>query len=113
MAELDELVTINLDKERHLRLTLKGMLEFEKLTKKNLLKGVNFAELTLEDTAVLMWACLIHEDKKLTFDDFLRMIDFSNLEIVIKAVTDCLNQSMSTPKADESSHPLAETPPPG
>lgn len=107
MPELNELVKVTLDKERHLRLTLKGMLEFEKLTGKNLLKGFNFGEMTLEDSAALMWACLLHEDKKLTFDDFLRMIDFSNLMIMIEALTRCINQAL--PKADSGDSPLEET----
>lgn len=80
-------ITIKLDKERHIRLTLKGMLEFEKLTGKNLLKGFNLKDLTLEDMAALMWACLIHEDKELTYDDVLCMIDSNNFNMVTEAIT--------------------------
>ena len=103
---IEELATVKLDKERHLRLTLKGMLAFEKLTGKNLLKGFKFKELSLGDTAAMLWACLIHEDKELSYDDVCSMIDFKNLEGAINALSQCLTQSL--PEADNS--PLAEKP---
>ena len=111
MGEIDKLVTIKLDKERHLRLTLKGMLEFEKLTGKNFLQGFKIKDLGLEDTAVMMWSCLMHEDKELTYDDVLNMIDFGNLEEAMDALRDCLSQSL--PEAKAGASPLAEKPPPG
>ena len=51
MPELDTLVTIKLDKERHLRLTLKGMIEFDKATGRNLLKGFVLKVLSIEEVA--------------------------------------------------------------
>ena len=107
---LDKLVTVNLDKERHLRLTLKGMLEFQKHTGKNLLKGFRLKELSLEDSAALIWACLIHEDKEIKYEDVLNMIDLHNLTSVVNAVAECINQSL--PEA-EKAVPLAEKPQPG
>lgn len=109
---MPKLVTIKLDKERHLRLTLKGMLEFEKITGKNLLKGFDLKELTLEDTAALIWACLIHEDKELTYDDVLCMVDLSNLVIATDAVSMCLEQSLPESGGGKA-RPLAKTPPRG
>lgn len=108
MPELDNLVKVTLDKERHLRLTLKGMLEFEKLTGKNLIKGFKLEDLGLADTAAMMWACLLHEDKELTYDDVLCMIDFDNLESALDALMDCLTHSLPEPKAGDI--PLAKTP---
>jgi len=101
---IDKLVTITLDKERRLRLTLKGMLEFQKLTNMNLLKGFNLSKFSLEETAALVFACLLHEDKELTYDDVLCMIDISNLRIVIDALSTCLEQS--TPTTEASNRPL-------
>ena len=106
MPELNELVTITLDKERHLRLTLKGMIEFEKLTGKTLVKGFKFKDLTLADMAALIWACLIHEDKELTYDDVLDMIDTRNMILVNKAVVACVNQSFPESR-ERSDNPLA------
>jgi len=94
MPKIDKLVTVKLDKVRHLRLAAKGMVEFEKITGKNLLKGLNLDEMTIGDEVALMWACMIHEDKELTYDDVLDMVDLSNINIVDQAVTDCINQSL-------------------
>ena len=105
MSELDTLVTIKLDKERHLRLSLKGMIAFEKITGKNLLKGFQLNELTLGDTAAMMWACLTHEDKELTYDDVCCMVDTNNIETAMEALTKCLSQSF--PEAKAGSRPLA------
>lgn len=111
MPELDKLVTVTLDKDRHLRLSLKGMIEFEKLTGRNLLKGFTIKDLTLEDSAALVFACLIHEDKELTFDDVLCMIDISNLKTVMDAVSKCLEQGF--PVARTGERPLVEKSLPG
>lgn len=91
--KMTEPITIKLDKERHVRLTLKGMIEFQRLTGKNLLKGFTLKDLTLEDMAALMWACLIHEDKELTYDDVLCMIDSNNFETITQAITAYIVQS--------------------
>lgn len=112
MPDLDKLVTITLDKERHLRLTLKGMLEFQKLTDMNLLKGFQLKDLTLEDVAALVWASLIHEDKELKYDDVLCMVDLSNITAVTEAITACILQSLPEAKK-ESVSPLVEKSPDG
>ncbi len=108
MPGIDELVKVTLDKERHLRLTLKGMLEFEKLTSKSLMRGFKLQDLTLEDTAVMLWACLIHEDEELTYNDVLCMVDFSNLEKVMTALMDCMSRGL--PGAKAGVRPLAKKP---
>ena len=108
MPELEKLVTIKLDKERHLRLTLKGMIEFGKLTGKNLLKGFKMEDLSLEDTAAMTWACLLHEDDELTYDNVLCMVDITNIVLVMDAVKKCLLQSL--PEAEAGERPLAKTP---
>jgi len=107
MPKIDKLVTVKLDKERHLRLSLKGMVEFEKITGKNLLKGINLDEMTLGDMALLMWACLIHEDKELQFDDVLDMVDIGNMNEVSDGIVACITQSL--PDIEEGkSRPLAK-----
>jgi len=108
---LDKLVTIKLDKERHLRLAVKGMVEFQKITGINLLKEFNPGEFSLEETVALVFACLIHEDRELTYDDVLCMIDISNLATVMDAVSRCLEQGLPVAKTGE--RPLVEKSPPG
>ena len=107
MPGMQKPVTINLDKKRNLRLTMKGMIEFEKLTGKSILRGFRFDELSLEECAALTWACMIHEDRELTYDDVLCMIDLNNLDDVLGAVTDCISQSLPQ---KESTPPLSERP---
>ena len=108
---LEEPVKITLDKERTLRLTLKGMLEFEKITGKSLLEGFDFKSLSknLEVLAAFAYACLVHEDKELTFDDVLCMMDIDNLTIVSAAVVKCIGQSTSR-FAEGKKVPLVEKP---
>lgn len=102
-------VAIKLDKERRMRLTLKGMLWFEDHTGKSLMKGFRLSDMDMADSAAMMFACLCHEDQELTYDDVLCMIDINNIEEAMKAVHDCLN--ISTPEATGS--PLPGKSPPG
>ena len=41
-----EIITVTLDKERHVKMTLGGMKKFQEATGKSLLKGFNVDELT-------------------------------------------------------------------
>jgi len=99
------MVTVQLDKERHLRLTLRGMLAFEEKTGINLFQGFDISKLSLHQTTVLIWACLIHEDKKLTFDNFIDIIDLTNINKIADAVAKCIVESVPGKEGDT---PLAE-----
>lgn len=94
-----ELVTIQLDKERHLRLTLRGMLAFETLTGQSLFKGLDLKKLTMRDVTALLWACLIHEDKELKYEDFIDVVELSDLPRLTEAVSQCIVQSF--PEVEE------------
>ena len=100
------MVTVQLDKERHLRLTLRGMIEFEKLTGGSLFKGFDMKTMTLKERTALLWACLIHEDKELQYDDFIDMVDLGNINMLADAVAECITQSL--PDIKESASPLAK-----
>jgi len=103
MAEIIAPVTINLDKERHLRLTLNGMVKFRQTTGKDLLKGFDMDEMSSDDILALLWACLIWEDENLSLDDVGNMIDMRNLPGVIKALTGAIVASF--PDQEETSDP--------
>jgi hypothetical protein len=75
MAETMQPITIQLDKERHLKLTLGGMRRFQEETKKSLLKGLNAESMTEADAIALIWACLIWEDRDLKIEDVGYMLD--------------------------------------
>ena len=104
-----ELETIVLDKERRLRLTLKGMAEFEKRTGKKLLEGFDISKMTLEEVGTMIWACMIHEDKTLEVEAVMDMVDTDNMLVVMNAVTRTINRSMPKAKGETKS-PLAKRP---
>jgi len=105
------LVTVKLDKERHLKLALRGMVAFEELTGKNLLNGVDFTQMTMQEVAGLMWACLLHEDKELTFDVFLDIVNLNDIPTLSDAVARCVTESF--PESKGKKRPLVAKPPSG
>ena len=72
-------VTVVLDKERHLRMTLGGMKKFSEVTGKNLLKDTVNPD-NADELIVFIWSCLIWEDRQLTVEDVGYMLDFNRLE---------------------------------
>jgi len=100
------MVKIKLDKERTLKLTMRGMLTFEEKTGINLFKGIDLANMSLRELSVLLWVCLIHEDKELQFEDFTDLVDLSNIVELTTKVTECIKESF--PDTDGES-PLVET----
>lgn len=100
------MVIVQLDKERHLRLTLRAMLEFEERTGGNLFRGFDMKKMTLKERTTLLYVCLIHEDKELKYDDFIDMVDLSNINMLADAVAECINESL--PAIKESASPLVK-----
>jgi len=99
-------IKVKLDKERTLRLTMKGMVEFKRLTGKDFLKGITLDPHNIDEVGALMYACLLHEDKDLTLDDVLVMIDIENIFEVADKLSECITNSL--PQATE--RPLARKP---
>ena len=100
------MVTVQLDKERHLRLSLEGMLRYEEETGKSMLEGIDFKKMSDRERMALMWACLVHEDENLTFKDFRKMLDIGMVARLTKAVTACINEAFPD-QEDKKGHPLA------
>jgi len=67
-------VKIKLDRERHLRFTLKALLEVEEHFGVPY-HSLNPQEWKLQDVLFLLWVGLKHEDESLTFDDVVRIAD--------------------------------------
>lgn len=80
MAKVTPKVKIMLDKERTLRLDLNAMVEFEEMTGKSLISGVNMQDLAIKDIRILLWACLMHEDEDLTLKQVGAMFSIENME---------------------------------
>ena len=106
------IVPIKLDKERHLKFGMRAMLAFEEKTGKNVLKGLS-GDMSGTELVTLFWACLLHEDKKLTFDAAVDLFDeYSTVYDLAEKVTQARNLGMPEEKG-EIDRPLAESSPDG
>ncbi len=77
---------IELDKTRNLRYGMKAISLVEKKLKKPIAK-LDMESLMMEDSAVLIWAGLAHEDHNLTTEKVMDLIDdYSSLPTVMEAV---------------------------
>ena len=104
-----ELVTVQLDKERHLKLTVRGMLGYQTLTGNSLFKGFDPQKVDLKEITSLLWACLVWEDKQLTYDDVIDMVEIGDIPDLTKAISHCIVESFPEAKEDEEA-PLAQSP---
>jgi hypothetical protein len=82
----EDSVTVILDKERHLKLTLGGMKRFRQETGIDLLKGGNLDSFTEDHITAFIWSCLLHEDRKLTLEDVGYMLNPDNLNAITDAM---------------------------
>lgn len=81
---------IQLDKSRNLRYGMRALSLIEKKLKKPISK-VDTDNLTMEETAVLIWAGLVHEDKNLTPDRVMDLVDeYSNFNAVMQVFGEAL-----------------------
>ena len=72
--KLNPEVEIVLDKPRRLKFGFRAMRAFERETGKNILKS-GAIEMNATDITVLLWACLIDEDRALTLEAAIDLID--------------------------------------
>jgi hypothetical protein len=96
------MITVQLDKERHFKYTMKSMSEYKKLTGENLMgKGVleRIAEnRDPDELTAFIFVGLIHEDKELTVEQVAEMVTFDNItEVFTKA-----GQAVSSIKKGET-----------
>ncbi|MGG7058708.1 hypothetical protein ACQPUY_16840 [Clostridium nigeriense] len=91
---------IELDKTRNFRYGMKAMSYIEKKLKKPIAK-IDLDGLTMEDTAVVICAGLMHEDKKLTPDKVMDLVDEKGnflevIEMMGKAFNDAFGSEEKT-----------------
>ena len=81
---------IELDKVRNFRYGMRAISLVEKKFKKPMAK-IDMDNLTMEDAATLIWAGLQHEDKSLTPDKVMDLVDdHSTLPKVMETLTEAL-----------------------
>lgn len=84
---------VEMDKTRNFRYGMKAISYIEVKLKKPISK-INFNELTMEETATVICAGLIHEDNTLTPDKVMDIIDEKgNLNDVLNAMSEAFNNS--------------------
>lgn len=84
---------IQLDKVRNFRYGMKALSLIEKKLKTTMSK-LDMDTLSVEDTAVIIWAGLVHEDRDLTPDKVMDLVDeYSNMATVIEAMGKAMNES--------------------
>lgn len=92
---------IQLDKVRNFRYGMKAISIIEKKFKKPIAK-VDFDNLTMEDTATIIWAGLVHEDKNLTVEKVMDLIDEKgNLQQVMQVMSEAVNIAFGGGKEEE------------
>lgn len=80
-------ITLQLDKERHLRLTLRSLEAFKEKTGKDILKGgLKTEELEMRDWATLVCLGFQHEDPELTVDYVMDNFDLADFLEIMKAI---------------------------
>jgi len=113
--KMNPVVTIILDKERHLKLTLGAMLAFEEVTGKDLRDKEAIESLltktTLKEVRALLWACLRHEDQTLTLERVGDIVEHIDLNKVMRAIYDAWIGALPEPeKGKADTDPLAASP---
>lgn len=97
---------IEIDKGRNLRYGMKALSLIEKKFKKPL-SSIDFENMTIEETVIIIWAGLVHEDPGLSPDKLLDLIDQSGIKMdtLANAMTEALNEAFGEP---EPNPPTAE-----
>lgn len=105
-SKRDPAVSIELGgKKRHLLLDLNAMAAFEEATGKNIFDELQKQKMSALNFRAFIWACLLHEDKKLTLEQvgsWLRPDDIIKLS---QQLNDAIKNAL--PGEGEAKGPLA------
>jgi len=87
---------IQLDKMRNFKYGMKALHLIEKKLKKPISK-IDMENLTMEETATIIWAGLAHEDDKLTPDKVMDLVDeYSDVQTVLTAMGEAFQGAFGT-----------------
>jgi hypothetical protein len=93
---------IQLDKSRNFRYGMKAISIIEKKLKKNISK-IDFDDLSMEDTAIIIWSGLVHEDPKLTPEKVMDLVDeHSNMQKVIEVMGQAMDEAFGESKQEKN-----------
>jgi 20S proteasome alpha/beta subunit len=89
-------VPIKLDKTRNLRYSLKALSRIEDELGCSI-AGVDFSNVSIKQIITFIWAGLIHEDKYLSVDDVMDLLDDDiSLDELMKKVTEAMDAAMNS-----------------
>jgi hypothetical protein len=89
---------VEIDKVRNFRYGMKALSLIEKKFNRPLSK-IDMQNLTIEESAVLIWAGLVHEDKELTVEKVIDIIDEKgNFQEVIEAMNKAMEDAFGNNK---------------
>ena len=92
---------IKLDKVRNFKYGMRAISLVEKRFKKPINK-VDMDNMTMEEAAVMIWAGLVHEDKNLSPDKVMDLVDdYSSVPEVMRHLTEAMNESFGVGAAEE------------
>jgi len=92
---------IKLDKSRNFRYGMKAISLIEKKLKKPISK-IDMDNLTMEDAAIMLWAGLVHEDKDLTPEKVMDLVDeYSDIQTVLQAMGEAFQGAFGNKKGYE------------
>jgi len=92
---------IQLDKSRNFKYGMKAISLIEKKLKKPISK-IDMDNLTMEDIAMLMWAGLVHEDKDLTPEKVMDLVDeYSDIQTTLNVMGKAFEGAFGTKEDKE------------
>jgi len=100
---------ITLDKERQLKYGMRAIDLIEKKFKKPIMKieGMQDGNLTMVEYSILIWAGLVHEDRSLTPDKVMDLIDeHSSLKIISNEMWTAFNEVFKDEAVEEEETPV-------
>ncbi len=108
MDKVKPSVTLMLDKERTISLSLNAMVLFEDKTGRSLLDGAFQGTTNAKELRTLLWACLIEDDPSVTEQMVGQWINIGN----IVSITEQLNKAIELAMPDKKGEavPLASPP---
>ena len=87
---------IQLDKSRNIKYGMRAISLIEKKFKTPIAQ-IDMENMTMEDTATIIWAGLQHEDRELTPDKVIDLIDeYSSLQTVMSAMNEAFTGAFGT-----------------
>ncbi len=78
------MLTLNLDKERHVRFNVPASEKFKEVTGKDLNKYKEGETYDIDDIVTLTWCCLVWEDSSLTREQVKDLCEYKDLRQVIR-----------------------------